>query len=124
MSGAVKKLSTGLTGLVVSKNPHHQLASLYGKTLRALAQMPETAAYRVNTEKIIRERAHIVATTQNAIDIEKKIGCGQIEELIVQAENELLLSRKFLSWKPWEPLARQAPPSQWTWPPAKISPQS
>lgn len=47
---------------MVAKNPHHQLASLYGKTLRALAQMPETAAYRVNTEKIIRDRAHVVAT--------------------------------------------------------------
>lgn len=47
---------------MVAKNPHHLLASLYGKTLRALAQMPETAAYRVNTEKIIRDRAHIVAT--------------------------------------------------------------
>lgn len=56
------QISTGLTGLVVAKNPHHLLASLYGKTLRALAQMPETAAYRVNTEKIIRDRAHIVAT--------------------------------------------------------------
>lgn len=56
------QVSTGLTGLVVAKNPHHLLASLYGKTLRALAQMPESAAYRVNTEKIVRERAHIVAT--------------------------------------------------------------
>lgn len=56
------QVSTGLTGLVVAKNPHHLLSSLYGKTLRALAQMPESAAYRVNTEKIIRERAHVVAT--------------------------------------------------------------
>lgn len=47
---------------MVAKNPHHLLSSLYGKTLRALAQMPETAAYRVNTEKIIRDRAAVVAT--------------------------------------------------------------
>lgn len=56
------QISTGLTGLAVAKNPHHQLSSLYGKTLRALAQMPESAAYRMNTEKIIRDRSHIVAT--------------------------------------------------------------
>lgn len=62
--------------------------------------------------------------TQDVFDIERKIGCGQVEELIVQAENELLLSRKFLSWKPWEPLQRHAPQRQWDWPPVKIQPQS
>ena len=49
-------------------------------------------------------------------ELEKKIGCGQIEEVIVQAENELNLARKMLEWKAWEPLKTQAPPSQWKWP--------
>lgn len=53
--------TTGLTRLVVAKNPHHTLTSLYGKTLRALAKMPQNAAYRIHTEKIITERANIVA---------------------------------------------------------------
>lgn len=60
-------MSTGLTGLKVSKFPHHQLSVVYGKTLRTLAQMPEDVAYRVNTEKIIRERAEIVATVSYLI---------------------------------------------------------
>lgn len=56
--------TTGLTRLIVAKNPHHTLTALYGKTLRALAKMPPTAAYRTHTEKIITERAKIVANVR------------------------------------------------------------
>nr|CAD7404964.1 unnamed protein product [Timema poppensis]CAD7574749.1 unnamed protein product [Timema californicum] len=81
--------------------------------------MPSNAAYRKYTEKIISERARIVETTSTVSEIENNIGCGQVEELIVQAENELVLARKMLGWKPWEPLVQDATPHQWAWPPAK-----
>lgn len=51
--------------------------------------------------------------------LEKHINCGQIEEVILQAENELVLARKMLGWKPWEPLLRKEPAGQWLWPPTK-----
>uniref|UniRef100_A0A7R8VAM3 NADH dehydrogenase [ubiquinone] 1 alpha subcomplex subunit 5 n=4 Tax=Timema TaxID=61471 RepID=A0A7R8VAM3_TIMDO len=111
--------TTGLTGLVVSKHPHHTLGILYNKILRSLQKMPSNAAYRKYTEKIISERARIVETTSTVSEIENNIGCGQVEELIVQAENELVLARKMLGWKPWEPLVQDATPHQWAWPPAK-----
>ena len=132
-------------------NPRHKLNVIYGKTLRALAGIPQEAAYRKYTEEIVRERAAIVekvcdlccndtlrvnhhtnflcALQQHLSEIllqhsdvsaiEKEIGCGQIEEVLVQAENELRLARKMVVWKPWEPLVTSPEPNQWTWPPAK-----
>lgn len=57
--------------------------------------------------------------TKDPIEFERKINCGQAEELIVQAENELMLARKMLNWKPWEPLVSKPPAGQWDWPPAQ-----
>ncbi|KAL1494318.1 hypothetical protein ABEB36_009933 [Hypothenemus hampei] len=118
MAGAIKR-TTGLTGLAVSKYPHQKLGVLYGKILRTLQKIPETAAYRKHTEAVIKERAEILRTTPIVEEAEKKINCGQLEEVIIQAENELNLARKMLTWKPWEPLARPPPPNQWLWPPAQ-----
>lgn len=118
MSGALKK-TTGLTGLAVAKTPHHTLEVLYNKILRALQKMPENASYRKYTEQIVCERAQVLKANSDLVEIEKKIGCGQVEELIVQAENELILARKMLTWKPWEPLMKEPPKNQWTWPPVK-----
>lgn len=115
MAGAVKK-TTGLTGLMVARNPQFTLTTLYTKILGTLAKMPQEAAYRKHTEKLVNERLAIVSDEINLDNIEKRIQGGQIEELIVQAESELLLSRRMLKWKPWEPLIEEPPKNQWKWP--------
>ncbi|XP_074759292.1 NADH dehydrogenase [ubiquinone] 1 alpha subcomplex subunit 5 isoform X4 [Athene noctua] len=48
--------------------------------------------------------------------LQDKLNGGHIEEVIVQAENELSLARKMIQWKPWEPLVEEPPSDQWRWP--------
>uniref|UniRef100_A0A0R3WNJ6 Complex I subunit B13 n=1 Tax=Hydatigena taeniaeformis TaxID=6205 RepID=A0A0R3WNJ6_HYDTA len=92
------------------------LKAVYGRILNTLKLMPETAAYRIHTEKVVKERLALVEKTPNIPDLEKKIDCGQIEEVIIQAKNEYELAKNMLKWKPWEPLVQDAPPNQWKWP--------
>lgn len=78
--------------------------------------MPPDAAYRVNTEKIIKDRQSVVLRESTPEGVEKALKSGQIEEIIIQAENELELAKKMLEYKPWEPLDQHPPPEQWKWP--------
>ena len=120
MAGIVTKVTTGLTGMKVAPHPAATLKALYGKILRAVSKMPQDAAYRKYTEELVRNRAAVVEKYGNDWKkVEQEINCGQIEELIIQAENELSLARNMMTWKPWEPLVTKPGPEQWKWPPPK-----
>ncbi|CAK9290567.1 unnamed protein product [Gordionus sp. m RMFG-2023] len=108
-------MSTGLTGLAVNKSPHLTLGNFYSKILYALTLIPENAAYRICTEKLIMEKLNHVKTEPLISKLENKLG-DQVEELIQQAENELNLVKKMIIWKPWESLQKEAPQNQWKWP--------
>ncbi|CAF1043363.1 unnamed protein product [Rotaria sp. Silwood1] len=116
MASKILKATTNLTGLVVCKDPHYALKLLYGKILRDLKSIPETSSYRKHTEDIINSRLEHVENEPNIARLERKINCGQIEEVIVQAENELMCVRRMALNHVWEPLVAQAPPNQWKWP--------
>ncbi|KAI6079130.1 NADH dehydrogenase [ubiquinone] 1 alpha subcomplex subunit 5 isoform X1 [Aix galericulata] len=115
MAGALRK-TTGLVGLAVAENPHERLRILYTKILGVLQNIPKDAAYRKYTEQIVNQRLNLVQTETDVQKLQDKLNSGQIEEVIVQAENELSLSRKMLQWKPWEPLVEEPPSNQWRWP--------
>ncbi|KYO47533.1 NADH dehydrogenase [ubiquinone] 1 alpha subcomplex subunit 5 isoform X2 [Alligator mississippiensis] len=115
MAGLLKK-STGLVGLAVDSNPHEHLRILYTKLTAVLQNIPKDAAYRKYTEAMINERLNMVKTEPDVQKLENKINDGQIEEVILQAENELNLARKMAQWKPWEPLIEDPPSDQWKWP--------
>ncbi|VDP14458.1 unnamed protein product [Soboliphyme baturini] len=136
MASKILKTTTGLTGLNVSRNPHHYLKIVYNRILRGIQEIPEEAAYRKSVERIVGERLRLVETEPDPIKLEEKIGMGQLEEVITQfdlsflkslffadislakfqAEAELGLVRTMLKYKCWEPLVGKPQPDQWKWP--------
>lgn len=88
----------------------------YNTTLEALTRIPTTAVYRQATESLTQQRLAIVESTENVEEIESKIDVGQIEEIIIQAEEELKLVAKMEEWKAWEPLETPIPQGQWVYP--------
>ncbi|NXJ60267.1 NDUA5 dehydrogenase, partial [Rostratula benghalensis] len=108
--------TTGLVGLAVTENPHERLRILYTKILSVLQTIPKDAAYRKYTEQIVSQRFSLVQAETDVQKLQDKLNSGHIQEVIVQAENELALARKMIQWKPWEPLIEEPPPDQWRWP--------
>ena len=99
MAGLLKK-TTGLVGLAVCETPHERLKILYTKILDVLGHIPKNAAYRKYTEQITNEKLSMVKAEPDIKKLEERLQGGQIEEVILQAENELSLARKMIQWKP------------------------
>ncbi|KAF9958987.1 ndufa5, NADH-ubiquinone oxidoreductase subunit [Mortierella alpina] len=112
---AVTKKSTGIYGLPVHPDPRPQLITLYNDTLKTLEKFPEHAVYRQATAALTNHRLSVVEGTEDINKIEESIDAGQIEEVVVQAVEELKLAGKMLEWKPWEPLETPAPKDQWNY---------
>lgn len=110
------QVPTQLTGVFKAHTPHTTLRTLYKRILIHLDKMPADAAYRVNTTKIIKDRQAVLDREKTPEGVVKALQSGQIEEIIIQAENELELAKKMLEFKPWEPLTEHPPPDQWKWP--------
>lgn len=112
MSEYTKK-ATQLVGLAVAKTPRKTLVDLYQQTLTVLGGMPATSTYRKQTEYITKERLDLVNAEEDVLKLEQKINCGQIEEVILQAKDELSLSQQIQDWKIWESPDTTAPAGQW-----------
>ncbi|XP_035873860.1 NADH dehydrogenase [ubiquinone] 1 alpha subcomplex subunit 5-like [Phyllostomus discolor] len=95
MVGLLKK-TTGLVVLVVCESLHERLRILYTKILDVLEQIPKNAAFRKYTEHITNENLDMVKAEPDVKKLEDQLQGGQIEEVILQAENELSLARKMM----------------------------
>mmetsp|Transcript_8125 Transcript_8125/g.15073 ORF Transcript_8125/g.15073 Transcript_8125/m.15073 type:complete len:167 (-) Transcript_8125:148-648(-) len=97
------KDTTGLAGLPVIENSREVLIALYQKTLEDVeASIPKEAAYYDVVTKLTQHRLDICDSTESIYEIEDKIGTGEIEELIDEAEDELKVVGMMKDWKPWD----------------------
>ena len=77
-----------------------------------------------HTEQITNEKLSMVKAKPDVKTLEEQLHRGQIEEVILQAENKLSLGRKMVRWKSQESLVEEPPANQWKWLPQFFSPLS
>lgn len=107
---------TGIAGLYQHPNPRPALISLYNHTLKVLNNdFPPESVYRQSVEAMTKNRLQIVEQNEITEVIENKIGGGLIEEIVIQANDELNLARELSSLKVWEELEEQPLPDQWVY---------
>ncbi|KAK9477296.1 ETC complex I subunit conserved region-domain-containing protein [Lipomyces japonicus] len=104
---------TGVTGIYEYPESQPRLQRLYFETLRLLEKFPEDSVYRKAVEGLTKHRAAIVESAKSREEIEKKIGGGLIEEILIQAGEEFRLAQNLLKWKAWEPLEEKPPKGVW-----------
>ncbi|KAH0688188.1 hypothetical protein KY284_018741 [Solanum tuberosum] len=101
MMMAKVKETTGIVGLDVVPNAREVLINLYRKTLEEIKAVPEDEGYRKAVESFTRHRLSVCQEEADSEMIEKRLGCGQVEELIEEAQDELKLIGHMNEWKPW-----------------------
>ena len=90
------KETTGIVGLEVVPNAREVLIDLYSKTLKEIKAVPEDEGYRKAVESFTSHRLKVCQEEKDWELIERKLGCGQVEELIEEAQDELTLIGKMI----------------------------
>lgn len=104
---------TGITGIYQHPNPRPALLALYDATLKELEKFPKDSVYRQSVEGITQTRKEVVEQNEIHEVIESKIGGGLIEEVVIQAGEELELAKFLAEHKPWEELIEKPDEGQW-----------
>ncbi|KAI3991045.1 hypothetical protein MKX01_017205 [Papaver californicum] len=88
LSARVKE-TTGIVGLDVVPNAREVLISLHKKKkLNEIKAVPEDEGYRKAVESFTQNRLKVREEEHDWEQIEKKLACGQVEELIEEAVTE------------------------------------
>lgn len=97
---AVRKTTTGITGLSVHPDPLPELTRTYEQTLSALSAIPATSVYRQGVEALTKHKLTIVQKASGDITrAEAELDEGQIEEALTTAHDELKLVGQMAEWK-------------------------
>ncbi|KAJ1550304.1 hypothetical protein HK405_000928 [Cladochytrium tenue] len=78
-------------GLDAHPNPRPTLLSLYRRILSNVGELPESAAYRRSVEATTQRRLRAAEAAASVDQFVAEIDAGLVEELIVQAQDELAL---------------------------------
>lgn len=90
------------------------MIAVYSATLKELQKsFPAESVYRQSVENITNARKQIVEANEVTEVIEKQIGNGLIEEILIQAGEEYELVKKMAEYKPWEQLEEKPLADQW-----------
>mmetsp|Transcript_16405 Transcript_16405/g.33823 ORF Transcript_16405/g.33823 Transcript_16405/m.33823 type:complete len:166 (+) Transcript_16405:80-577(+) len=99
------KTSTGIVGLPADPDAVSKIVTSYQALLDRMtaSDLPENAQYRADLESISNYRIKIA--TENPDDpemVEELCQCGQVEELVQQAELEMGVLEMYLKERLWE----------------------
>ena len=97
------KQSTGIVGVAVEPDAKPILVSLYTKMLADVEPIPASSEYRKTLEGMAKERLAVLNSTDDLGAIEEGIGCGQVEQLIEHAQDELKLIPTLLAARAFDP---------------------
>lgn len=87
-------------GLNVHPNPLPELRKTLESTKELLNQIPSHSAYRQATTTLTQQRLDILDRAKGNVEaVETELKLGQIEEVLVQAQDELNLAQKMIEWK-------------------------
>lgn len=82
-------MTTGLVGLEVQPHGREILIKLYEKIMDSVKDLPEDNPLKKFYGTIINQRLPILRSVTNVFELEKQLDAGQIEEMIVDAQNQV-----------------------------------
>lgn len=99
------KTSTGLTGIPVDLDAVQKIIDKNQALLDKMdaSDMPADARYRINVEAVARYRIAVCRDNYDDPEtIEELCDCGQVEELAIQGDDEMIVLDMYLESRMWE----------------------